>query len=401
MAQYDKLINLGLLSQFLTKAKTIFAPKITASGILKGDGAGNVSAATAGTDYATPAQSLALGLTGASVGDLVRVNAVDANGKPTSWKKVQLNEIKCNKNYLINHYMGGGGSQRTDKQNCLPINQRGQSTYTNTGYGLDMWKVTHNGGSVIIGTDYVELENTSSNHFRIAQHVATIPNGIYTLSALITEVVGDVYLRCDLVKSPYTNYHYVKVSQGLIWSSDTLSHNGAEIMVDFQLTPQSSIKFQDVKLELGSEQTLAHNEGTAENPVWVLNELSNYEEELRKCKLYFERIGGTYNTFGSGTGDSNNRAAFLTYVSPKSSAFTGRTDKVPSANISASGTFYINGSGIDGKNAPVTNVFAYKELTYNGTFRFQADTSGSLTTGYGYTIQSKNTAAYIDISCEP
>ncbi len=56
MAQYDKLINLGLLSQFLTKAKTVFAPKITASGILKGDGQGGVSAATAGTDYATPAQ---------------------------------------------------------------------------------------------------------------------------------------------------------------------------------------------------------------------------------------------------------------------------------------------------------------------------------------------------------
>lgn len=31
-------------------------PTITASGILKGDGAGGVSAATAGTDYATPAQ---------------------------------------------------------------------------------------------------------------------------------------------------------------------------------------------------------------------------------------------------------------------------------------------------------------------------------------------------------
>lgn len=54
MAQYDKLINLGLLNQFLTKAKTIFAPKITASGILKGDGAGNVSAATPGTDYLSP-----------------------------------------------------------------------------------------------------------------------------------------------------------------------------------------------------------------------------------------------------------------------------------------------------------------------------------------------------------
>lgn len=55
MAQYEKLINLSLLNQFLTKAKTIFAQKITASGILKGDGQGGVSAAEAGTDYATPA----------------------------------------------------------------------------------------------------------------------------------------------------------------------------------------------------------------------------------------------------------------------------------------------------------------------------------------------------------
>ena len=54
MAQYDKLINLGLLSQFLTKAKATFAPKITASGILKGNGQGGVSAATAGTDYLEP-----------------------------------------------------------------------------------------------------------------------------------------------------------------------------------------------------------------------------------------------------------------------------------------------------------------------------------------------------------
>ena len=34
--------------------------KITAAGILKGDGAGGVSAAKAGTDYATPAQVAAI-----------------------------------------------------------------------------------------------------------------------------------------------------------------------------------------------------------------------------------------------------------------------------------------------------------------------------------------------------
>ena len=63
--------------------------KITAVGILKGDGAGGVSAAKAGTDYATPAQVAAkqdvLLASGASVGDLIKVKAVDASGKPTAW----------------------------------------------------------------------------------------------------------------------------------------------------------------------------------------------------------------------------------------------------------------------------------------------------------------------------
>ena len=63
--------------------------KITAAGILKGDGAGSVSAAKAGTDYATPAQVAAkqdvLLASGAAVGDLIKVKAVDASGKPTAW----------------------------------------------------------------------------------------------------------------------------------------------------------------------------------------------------------------------------------------------------------------------------------------------------------------------------
>ena len=63
--------------------------KITASGILKGDGAGGVSAAKAGTDYATPAQVTAkqdvLLASGAAIGDLIKVKAVDASGKPTAW----------------------------------------------------------------------------------------------------------------------------------------------------------------------------------------------------------------------------------------------------------------------------------------------------------------------------
>ena len=85
------LDNTGL-SYFWGKIKSAMSSKqnkITASGILKGDGAGGVSSAKAGTDYATPAQVAAkqdvLLASGAAVGDLIKVKAVDASGRPTAW----------------------------------------------------------------------------------------------------------------------------------------------------------------------------------------------------------------------------------------------------------------------------------------------------------------------------
>ena len=60
--------------------------KITASGILKGDGAGGVTAAEAGTDYAAPS----LGLTGTAVGQVPAVKTIDEQGQPTQWEATAL-----------------------------------------------------------------------------------------------------------------------------------------------------------------------------------------------------------------------------------------------------------------------------------------------------------------------
>lgn len=60
--------------------------KITASSILKGDGAGGVTAAEAGVDYAAPS----LGLTGAAVGQVPAVKTIDEQGKPTQWEATAL-----------------------------------------------------------------------------------------------------------------------------------------------------------------------------------------------------------------------------------------------------------------------------------------------------------------------
>lgn len=310
MAQYEKLINLSLLSEFLAKAKTIFAPKITASGILKGDGNGGVTAATAGTDYATPAlvkvsdtqptetenklwvdtdagsgnsyqvptvaESLAMGVSGAKVGDLVRVNSVDENGKPTSWKHVPLNEIKCNKNLLDNWYFVGGGSQLGD--GVFPINQRGQTTYSDVGYGIDRWKSTGANRRLEISSDGLSLtHDSSSSNSTFFVQILKRPidmNVIKTLSILDSN--GNLYTTSDktiwVTDAPFGGYR--------------IEDSGKKCII--VVSKDKSIKIAAIKLELGSEQTLAHNEGTEENPVWVLNEVPYYGEELAKCQRYYQ-----------------------------------------------------------------------------------------------------------------
>lgn len=59
-------------------------------GVPPGGTAGQVLRKRSATDYDAEWGNEDLGLTGASVGDLVRVNAVDANGRPTSWAHVAL-----------------------------------------------------------------------------------------------------------------------------------------------------------------------------------------------------------------------------------------------------------------------------------------------------------------------
>ena len=279
MAQYEKLINLGLLNQFLTKAKTIFAPKITASGILKGDGNGGVSAATAGTDYATPAQSLALCLTGASVGDLVRVNAVDANGMPTSWRHVPLNEIKCNKNLLDNWYFVGGGSQLGD--GVFPINQRGQTTYSGAGYGIDRWTLVQGEGQITVENNCITLSSATNDerYFQFFDNYQKLVGKQVTLSAL----TSDGLKYSTFVYAGSGSEGKISYSGYEVGLSSWYGKKGAIIRIN---KASKQVSIIAVKLELGSEQTLAHNEGTEANPVWVLNEIPDYGEELAKCQRY-------------------------------------------------------------------------------------------------------------------
>lgn len=136
-----------------------------------------------------------------------------------------------NPNLLDNWYFGN------------PVNQRNVSGAIDAvGYFLDRWKLVS--GSVTIGSNGIILNGT------IVQILETAVGTDVTASALTTEGV---------VVASYDN------------NSKTISLTG---------TGQT---FVAAKLELGSQQTLAHQDADGN---WVLNEIPDYGEQLRRCQRY-------------------------------------------------------------------------------------------------------------------
>lgn len=145
---------------------------------------------------------------------------------------VDLAPQLSNPNLLDNWYFGN------------PVNQRNVSgTIDAVGYFLDRWKLVS--GSVTIGSNGITLNGT------IVQILEAAVGTDVTASALTAEGV---------VVASYDN------------NSKTISLTG---------TGQT---FVAAKLELGSQQTLAHKDA---NGNWALNEIPNYGEQLRRCQRYF------------------------------------------------------------------------------------------------------------------
>lgn len=160
----------------------------------------------------------------------------------------------CNRNLLINWYFGN------------PVNQRDVSgTISSAGYFLDRWKLVS--GSVTISTDGITLNGT------IQQVLETAPVGTVTASALTQAGVGEVVPTYDSASKTVT-----------------VTADGKKLVA--------------VKLEMGSQQTLAHQA----DGVWALNEIPDYGEELTKCMRYLQIISAPYDTSGNGVaiGYANN-----------------------------------------------------------------------------------------------
>lgn len=190
----------------------------------------------------------------------------------------------CNQNLLDNWYFG------------YPVNRKGLNNYpalesVETAFFIDRWiygKGLANG--VLLGTDGLTIAHRSGEYNFIAQpqaegYLEQLRGKIVTISALVK---GSGHVFIGTVNGPR--------STSLLTDSFSVCSNTFEWPKEAnKWTDQPSISVDEgtiatvnaMKLEFGSEQTLAHKVGDA----WVLTEIPNHSEQYNICRNYDRETG--------------------------------------------------------------------------------------------------------------
>ena len=174
----------------------------------------------------------------------------------------------CNPNLLDNWYFGN------------PVNQRGQTNYTDDSpYSIDMLKLVHNMGLSVQsnGIVFSPVDKNDVAYATLFSGDSVITADVYggTMSVLTAD--GNLYSQ--VVKN--LPNRLLNIAEGVDFYFDGEKQYAS---VSVRLTSgATSPVILAVKLELSSEQTLAHQDADGK---WVLNEIPDYGEQLRRCQRY-------------------------------------------------------------------------------------------------------------------
>lgn len=195
-----------------------------------------------------------------------------------------------NPNLLDNWYFGN------------PVNQRGKTEYAVAGYTIDRWKASST--SVVLNVSNRKLTFNAQYHsFRqYIENPKSYAGKTVTVS-ILGKVTGSIILQLRADDNTFAQKYMSSTDAIELWSvsgkaPDTVSTN-LQIVI-MSNTANSSIEdFLAAKLELGSQQTLAHQDADGN---WILNEIPDYAEQLRRCQRYrAERKTATgYVSYSSG-----------------------------------------------------------------------------------------------------
>jgi len=182
-----------------------------------------------------------------------------------------------NPNLLDNWYFGN------------PVNQRGQSSYSTYSYGIDRWIAGSSNGTFTVNSGYVSCTISSGTAFPNQIIDPNIYGALWgkTLTYSLLQANGTLTTSTFTIPSSapsantwYGRKYFGSYSIGMYYTVST-----GRFSAQFTVTA-STLDVLAVKLEFGNAQTLAHQE----NGVWVLNEIPDYGEQLRRCQRYYQNL---------------------------------------------------------------------------------------------------------------
>lgn len=172
------------------------------------------------------------------------------------------------------------------------MNQRGQTSYAGTGYGVDMWYTTGATLSVDVTAEGIKLyKNAASANPAWAQALETdaVVGQTVTVSMLYKGNGEGASLRVAqsggiMTLANVSDWTLVQKTFTLEkWSVGALQDRAIVAVQCFEsMAANQGLYIKAIKLELGEQQTLAHQE----SGVWVLNEIPKFGEQLAACQRY-------------------------------------------------------------------------------------------------------------------
>ncbi len=231
------------------------------------------------------------------------------NPQWTPWRElVSLDQIS-NPNLLDNWYFAD------------PVNQRGLTEY-GEGYTIDRWCLYVSGNTTISIENGVVIHEGAGGYFQQRLERSKMEKLLGQAATLSVLIDNQLYSATDLLGYPGNRC----IIRGLPVGEISLFWDDVKCEVNFSLTGGAGV-LQAVKLELGTIQTLAHQDASGN---WVLNDPPpNKALELAKCQRYQFVIGNRLLApFGT----------FVSRASGRASAFI----PLPTMRAAPTVTFYGN-----------------------------------------------------------
>lgn len=176
--------------------------------------------------------------------------------------------------------------------------------YTGNVYTVDRWKMQLDIGIILLEADGIILDATANAltlvQFFESDLLRELAGNTLTWSVMYT-ILEQSGAPGGLVYTIPGNYYAQAIMSGdvgklCVASGSISAPTNLEIPAQMYIPKGCKIKLIAAKLELGPTQTLAHREGDR----WVMNEVPEYGEQLRRCQRYYYRLkaDSSYMRFG-------------------------------------------------------------------------------------------------------